>query len=151
MDKIFYMQKALEEAKAAALEDETPIGAIIVDAKSGEIIASAHNLTEHQAEATAHAEILAMQKAAQKLKQKRLWDMDLYVTIEPCTMCAAAISFMRINCVYFGAEDEKGGAIVNGVKFFEAKTCHHRPKFEGGILAQEAADLLKNFFKNKRK
>lgn len=150
MDKTFYMQQALAQAQQAAQEDEVPIGAVVVDPDSGEIIAKAHNLSEHSSDATAHAEIVAMKLACEKLRQNRLRGMDLYVTLEPCTMCAAAISFMRIAHLYFAAADKKGGAVINGVKFFEVPTCHHKPIFESGILEEEAALLLKNFFKHKR-
>ena len=150
IDKTFYMQQSLSQAQQAAQEDEVPIGAVVVDPDSGEIIAKAHNLSEHSSDATAHAEIVAMKLACEKLRQNRLRGMDLYVTLEPCTMCAAAISFMRIAHLYFAAADKKGGAVINGVKFFEAPTCHHKPIFESGILEEEAALLLKNFFKHKR-
>ncbi len=151
MDKNFYMQRALVQAQLAAQEDEVPIGAVVVDPESGEIIAEAHNLSEHSSDATAHAEIVAMKLACEKLKQNRLRGLDLYVSLEPCTMCAAAISFMRIAHLYFAASDEKGGAVLHGVKFFEASTCHHKPIIESGILQEEASLLLKAFFKNKRK
>ena len=146
-----YMQLALKEAQKAFEKDEVPVGAVVVDSQTGEVIAKAGNRSEHGENALSHAEVEAMKKACKKLKQNRLRDMDLYVTLEPCTMCAAAISFMRIRKVYFGACDEKGGAIVNGVKFFEAKTCHHCPGFEGGILEKECSEILKTFFRNKRK
>ena len=127
MKKEDYMRRALELAKQAAENDEVPIGAIVVDSLTGKIIAEAGNQSAHNGDATAHAEILAIQQACKKLNQPRLWDMDMYVTLEPCTMCAAAISFVRIKHLYFGATDKKGGAVVSGVKFFEAPTCHHRP------------------------
>lgn len=151
MDKNFYMQRALAQAQIAAQEDEVPIGAVVVDPESGEIIAEAHNLSEHSSDATAHAEIVAMKLACEKLKQNRLRGLDLYVTLEPCTMCAAAISFMRIAHLYFAASDEKGGAVLNGVKFFDASTCHHKPIIESGILQEESSLILKDFFKSKRK
>ena len=151
MNQEFYMHLALEQAQKAAQVDEVPIGAVVVDPASGEVIAQAHNLSEHALDATAHAEILAMKQACEKLKQNRLRGLDLYVTLEPCTMCAAAISFMRIEHLYFAAPDTKGGAVINGVKFFEASTCHHKPKVEYGLLQEEASTLLKDFFKNKRK
>lgn len=151
MDKNFYMQQALFQAKLAAQEDEVPIGAVVVDPQNGEIIAQAHNLSEHSLDATAHAEILAMKLACEKLKQNRLRGLDLYVTLEPCTMCAAAISFMRIAHLYFAASDEKGGAVINGVKFFESPTCHHKPIIESGIMQEEASLILKSFFKSKRR
>lgn len=151
MKKEDYMRRALELAKQAAENDEVPIGAIVVDSLTGKIIAKAGNQSAHNGDATAHAEILAIQQACKKLNQPRLWDMDMYVTLEPCTMCAAAISFVRIKHLYFGATDKKGGAVVSGVKFFEAPTCHHRPTVEYGILAEESTKLLQDFFQKKRK
>lgn len=151
MKKEDYMRRALELAKQAAENDEVPIGVIVVDSLTGKIIAEAGNQSAHNGDATAHAEILAIQQACKKLNQPRLWDMDMYVTLEPCTMCAAAISFVRIKHLYFGATDKKGGAVVSGVKFFEAPTCHHRPTVEYGILAEESTKLLQNFFQKKRK
>lgn len=151
MKKEDYMRRALELAKQAAENDEVPIGAIVVDSLTGKIIAEAGNQSAHNGDATAHAEILAIQQACKELKQPRLWDMDMYVTLEPCTMCAAAISFVRIKHLYFGATDKKGGAVVSGVKFFEAQTCHHRPTVEYGILAEESTKLLQDFFQKKRK
>ena len=150
MDKEQYMQKALQAARIAASEDEVPIGALIVNPQTGNIVAVAHNKSAHGGDATAHAEILAIQQACKALHTTRLWDMDMYVTLEPCTMCAAAISFARIKNLYFGASDEKGGAVVSGVKFYDAPTCHHKPHCEGGICAEECAALLKDFFKQKR-
>lgn len=151
MKKENYMRRALELAKQAAENDEVPIGAIVVDSLTGKIIAEAGNQSAHNGDATAHAEILAIQQACKELNQPRLWDMDMYVTLEPCTMCAAAISFVRIKHLYFGATDKKGGAVVSGVKFFEAPTCHHRPTVEYGILAEESTKLLQDFFQKKRK
>ena len=151
MEKEDYMRRALELAKQAAENDEVPIGAIVVDSLTGKIIAEAGNQSAHNGDATAHAEILAIQQACKELNQPRLWDMDMYVTLEPCTMCAAAISFVRIKHLYFGATDKKGGAVVSGVKFFEAPTCHHRPTVEYGILAEESTKLLQDFFQKKRK
>lgn len=151
MKKEDYMRRALELAKQAAENDEVPIGAIVVDSLTGKIIAEAGNQSAHNGDATAHAEILVIQQACKELNQPRLWDMDMYVTLEPCTMCAAAISFVRIKHLYFGATDKKGGAVVSGVKFFEAPTCHHRPTVEYGILAEESTKLLQDFFQKKRK
>lgn len=145
-----YMQIALKCAAKAAEKDEVPVGAIVVNHLSGEIIAKAHNKSAHGADLTAHAEILAIQKACKKLKTTRLWDMDMYVTLEPCTMCAAAISFARISNLYFGATDEKGGAVVSGVKFYDSPTCHHRPTVYSGILEQPCSEIMKAFFKAKR-
>lgn len=150
MQKEDYMRLALDLAKTAAENDEVPVGAVVVDAQTGEILATAYNQSAHNGDATSHAEILAIQSACKKLGQARLWNMDMYVTLEPCTMCAAAISFSRIANLYFGAADEKGGAVVNGVKFFESPTCHHRPNVESGILGAESTALLQNFFKKKR-
>ena len=145
-----YMKIALQQARKAFDNDEVPVGAVVIDPKDGTVIAKAGNCGEHGKEAFAHAEIEAMRKACRKLNTNRLYGMDLYVTLEPCTMCAAAISMMRIAKVYFGASDEKGGAIINGVRFFETKTCHHRPQVEGGILENECSKILKDFFKAKR-
>lgn len=145
-----FMSIALKEAKKASLHDEVPIGAVLVDPKSGRIVTKAHNKSEHTSDATAHAEVLVIRKACQKLKAKRLWGLDLYVTLEPCTMCAAAISFARIRRLVFGAEDIKGGAVINGVKFYEQKTCHHRPEITAGICREECGHILKDFFKQKR-
>lgn len=145
-----FMRQAISLAEKSAQQDEIPIGCLIVNPSDNSIIAATHNLSQHSEDATAHAEILAIRRACQKLKQNRLWDLDMYVTLEPCTMCAAAISFARIRNLYFGAFDPKGGAISNGVKFYEQTTCHHKPQVIGGILEDECSVLLKNFFKTKR-
>ena len=145
-----FMNLALKEAQKAFLQDEVPIGAVLVEPESGQIVAKAHNKSEHGSDATAHAETLIIRKACQKLKTKRLWGLDLYVTLEPCTMCAAAISFARIRRLVFGAKDLKGGAVINGVKFYEQKTCHHRPEIITGICQEECGQILKDFFKQKR-
>ncbi len=150
MTDIEYMKKALEQAQKAYSKDEVPIGACLVDPVSKKIISKAHNQTEYGQDITAHAEILVLRKACKKLKSKRLWGLDLYVTLEPCTMCAAAISFARIRRVIYGAADEKGGGIENGAKFYQIKTCHHKPEVTSGVLAQECSDLLKKFFREKR-
>ncbi len=150
MDKEQYMLKALELAKLAAAEDEVPVGALVVDASNGEIVAQAYNKSAHGTNATAHAEILAIEQACAKRQTTRLWGCDMYVTLEPCTMCAAAISFARIEHLYFGATDAKGGAVISGVQFYEAPTCHHKPVVEGGICANECGQILKDFFKAKR-
>lgn len=142
-----YMKMALKEAEKAFRADEVPVGAVIVDPVGGAVVAKAHNLGEHGKDAAAHAELEAMRRACRKLKQNRLWGLDLYVTLEPCTMCAAAASLMRIRKIRFGAEDVKGGAVANGVRFYQAPTCHHRPEVEGGLLADEASALLKAFFR----
>lgn len=144
------MERALALAAYAAEQDEVPIGAVVVNPENGEIVSEAYNLSEHVADASAHAEILAIRKACEKLKCNRLRGMDLYVTLEPCTMCAAAISFTRIQNLYFGAIDAKGGAVVSGVKFYDSPTCHHRPEVQGGIMERECGQILKDFFKAKR-
>lgn len=145
-----YMIKALEEAKQTAERGEVPVGAVLVDGISGEIIASAGNSTEAEHDATAHAEILVIQKGGKKTGSARLVDCDLYVTLEPCPMCATAISFARLRRVYFGAYDPKGGGVEHGPRIFTQPTCHHKPEVYGGIAEQECAALLKDFFKDKR-
>lgn len=142
------MERALTEARRAAERSEVPVGAVI--AKSGAIIASAGNRTLELGDPTAHAELLVIREAAAKLGSERLGECDLHVTLEPCTMCAAAISFARIRWLYFGASDPKGGAVESGVRFFEADTCHHRPEVYGGIAETEASTLLKVFFTKRR-
>jgi tRNA(Arg) A34 adenosine deaminase TadA len=145
-----YMLLALEEAEAAERRDEVPVGAVLVDAASGDILARDGNRTRGNADPTAHAEILVIRAVAAARGVPRLPDCDLYVTLEPCALCAAAISFARLRRVVFGAHDEKMGAVVNGPKFFEQKTCHHRPEVEGGVLVNRSADLLRGFFKARR-
>jgi len=142
------MDIAIAEARAAAAADEVPVGCAIV--RGGEVLARAGNRTLRDRDPTAHAEMLAIRQAAARLGSERLVDCDLYVTLEPCAMCAAAISFARIRRLYFGAADPKGGAVEHGVKFFSAATCHHRPEVYGGIGEQEAAGLLLDFFAARR-
>jgi tRNA(Arg) A34 adenosine deaminase TadA len=142
------MDVALEEAASAASRGEIPVGAVIV--RGSKVIARQGNRNREFADVTAHAEILAIRAAAEKLGNERLSDCDLYVTLEPCTMCSAAISFARIRRLYFGAEDEKGGAVVNGVRFFEQRTCHHRPEVYSGIGETTSTNLLKTFFSERR-
>ena len=144
-----FMQFALDEAERAAELGETPVGAVLVSPK-GEIIAKAHNLVITNKDPTGHAEILAIKEACRTLGSERLPDHDLYVTLEPCTMCAAAISFARIRRLYFAAHDEKGGAVENGVRFFSSPTCHHKPEVYGGIDETRAANLLRKFFQERR-
>lgn len=141
-------ETAFAEARAAAARGEAPIGACVI--RDGEILASAGNRTIADHDPTAHAEVLAIRAAAQRLGDERLVGCDLYVTLEPCAMCAGAISFARIRRLYYAAEDEKGGAIENGPRFFAQKTCHHRPDVYGGIRASEAAHILRDFFKARR-
>jgi tRNA(adenine34) deaminase len=142
------MELALAEARAAAAAGEVPVGCVIV--RDGEVIARARNRTLADRDPTAHAEMLALRAAAVALGSERLLDCDVYVTLEPCTMCAGALSFARIRRLYYGAADPKGGAVDNGVRFFSAATCHHRPDVYGGIGEQEAAALLRGFFAVRR-
>ena len=142
------MEFALEEARAAQTRGEVPVGCVIV--RAGEVIARAGNRTIADKDPTAHAELLAIRQAAAALGSERLADCDLYVTLEPCTMCAAAMAFARIRRLYFGAADPKGGAVEHGVRFFSAATCHHRPEVYGGINESECAALLKEFFQARR-
>jgi tRNA(adenine34) deaminase len=142
------MAAAIEQAKDAAAAGEVPVGCVIV--RAGAIIARARNRTLADHDPTAHAEMLAIRAAAEALGSERLIDCDLYVTLEPCTMCAAAISFARIRRLYYGAADPKGGAVEHGVRFFAAPTCHHRPEVYGGIAEAEASELLKKFFRARR-
>jgi tRNA(Arg) A34 adenosine deaminase TadA len=144
------MALALEEARAAAALGEVPVGAVVVEAASGAVLARAGNRTESERDPTAHAEILALRRAAAALGAPRLADCDLYVTLEPCAMCAAAISFARIRRLYFGAADPKMGAVENGPRFFAQPTCHHAPEVYGGIAEREAAALMRDFFKARR-
>ena len=143
-----FMQFALEEASAAVARGEVPVGCVIV--RGGAVIARAGNRTLADKDPTAHAELLAIRRAAVALGTERLTDCDLYVTLEPCAMCAAAMAFARIKRLYFGASDPKGGAVENGVRFFAQPTCHHRPEVYGGINESESAALLKEFFQARR-
>ena len=143
-----FMEQALAEARAAAAAGEVPIGCVIV--REGAAIARTRNATIAARDPTAHAEMLAIRAAAAALASERLVDCDLYVTLEPCPMCAAAISFARIRRLYYGAADPKGGAVENGVKLFSSPTCHHRPAVYAGIAGREAAALLQDFFRARR-
>ena len=142
------MALALKEAQAAASRGEVPVGAVIVSGDT--VVASAGNRTRELADPTAHAEMLAIRAACQKVSSERLTGHDLYVTLEPCAMCAGAISFARLRRLYFGAADEKGGAVVNGVRFFASPTCHHTPDIYPGMAEADAALLLKEFFRERR-
>jgi tRNA(adenine34) deaminase len=142
------MDDALAEARAAREAGEVPVGCVIV--RDGSVLARAGNRTLRDRDPTAHAEMLAIRQAAAALGSERLADCDLYVTLEPCAMCAAAMSFARIRRLYYGAADPKGGAVENGVRFFSAPTCHHRPEIYGGMAESEAAALLKDFFRARR-
>jgi tRNA(adenine34) deaminase len=142
------MSCAFEEAEAAFARAEVPIGAAI--ARNGQIIARAGNRTVEARDPTAHGEILAIRQACHALGSERLTDCDLYVTLEPCAMCAAAISFARIRRLYFAAPDPKGGAVEHGPRFFAQSTCHHAPEVYGGLRESEAAKILRRFFQEKR-
>ena len=144
------MRIALAEAQAAAERGEAPIGAVVVDPATGEIVARAGNSPIDLSDPTAHAEILALRAAAAKLGNYRLTGLTLVVTLEPCAMCAGAISHARIGRLVFGAADKKGGAVISGPRFFEQPTCHWRPEVEGGVLGEESATILKEFFRARR-
>ena len=141
------MDLALKAAESAAISGEVPIGCVVV--RDNAVIATA-NRTLTDRDPTAHAEILALRQAAQVIGSERLVDCDLYVTLEPCTMCAGAISFARIRRLYYGAADPKGGAVESGVRFFAAPTCHHAPEVYSAVGEQQAAEMLKAFFKARR-
>ena len=143
------MELALEQAGRAEARGEVPVGAVLVDA-SGAVLAAAGNEVEARHDPTAHAELLVIRAAAAQRQAPRLEDCDLYVTLEPCAMCAAAISFARIRRLYYGAYDPKGGAVEHGPRFFTQPTCHHAPEIYGGIDEQRAAALLKDFFAARR-
>ncbi len=143
-----FMEAAFEEAEAAARRGEVPIGAALV--RDGVVIASAGNRTRELNDPTAHAEMLVIREACSLTQSERLPQADLYVTLEPCPMCAAAISFARIRRLYFGAADEKGGAVVSGGRYFNQPTCHHAPEIYPGIAEVRAADLLRSFFRERR-
>jgi tRNA(adenine34) deaminase len=143
-----FMDLALAQARAAAAAGEVPVGCVIV--RNGEVVARTGNRTLTDRDPTAHAEMLAIRQAAATIGSERLADCDLYVTLEPCTMCAGALAFARIRRLYYGAADPKGGAVESGVRFFSAPTCHHRPEIYGGIGEQDAAALLRDFFAERR-
>ncbi len=143
------MAAALAEAEAAAARGEVPVGAVIVNA-DGEIIAREGNRTRELNDPSAHAEMLVIRAACEAAKSERLPVCDLYVTLEPCAMCVAAISFARIHRLYFGASDPKGGAVEHGSRFFAQSTCHHAPEVYGGIDETRAGAILKSFFKERR-
>ena len=144
------MRIALACAQDAADRGEAPIGAVVVDPESGEVIATAGNSPISHSDPTAHAEVLALREAASKLGNYRLTGLTLVVTLEPCAMCAGAISHARIGRLVFGAADEKGGAVIHGPKFFDQPTCHWRPEVVAGVLAEESAQLLRGFFRARR-
>ena len=144
------MQLAFEEARLAAASAEVPVGAVIIDAKQGGIIARTHNLVQTNSDPSAHAEILALREAAQERGSPRLVNCDLIVTLEPCAMCAQAIALARIRRLVFGAYDPKGGGVEHGVRVFEHPNCNHRPEVIGGVCETAATELLKTFFENRR-
>jgi tRNA(adenine34) deaminase len=143
-----FMEIAFAEAELAVAAGEVPIGAVVV--RDGEVVARAYNRTLTDKDPTAHAEMLVLRAAAAALGNERLADSDLYVTLEPCTMCAAAISLARIRRLYYGAADPKGGAVDSGVRFYTSPTCHRRPEIYSGIGEERAAAMLKTFFASRR-
>lgn len=145
-----HMQMALIEARAAGERGEVPVGAVLVDGQTGDILAQSGNRTEELSDPTAHAEVLVIREAAKKRNNPRLEGCDLYVTLEPCPLCATAISFARLRRLHFGAYDPKSGGVDHGPRIFDQSTCHHRPDVAGGHREQEAGDLLKQFFAAKR-
>jgi len=143
-----FMDMALEEARAAGARGEVPVGCVLV--REGAVLARAGNRTLAERDPTAHAEMVAIRAAAAALGSERLDGCDLYVTLEPCAMCAGAVAFARIRRLYYGAADSRGGAVDNGVKFFASPSCHHRPEVYGGLAEAEAGALLKEFFRERR-
>lgn len=150
-DHAAFMQLALEEARAAAARGEVPIGAVVVERATGAVISRAGNRTEAEHDPTAHAELLAIRAACRLRRSPRIPDCDLYVTLEPCTMCAGAIAGARIGHVFYGATDPKGGGVEHGARFFTQPTCHHRPQVSGGIFGEESGEMLRSFFRARRK
>ena len=148
MEKPSFMDLAIEEARAAQAAGEVPVGCVLV--RDGTVVARGGNRTLRDKDPTAHAEMVALRAAAAAIGSERLTDCDLYVTLEPCAMCAGALSFARVRRLYYGAIDPKGGAVESGVRFFASPTCHHRPEVYGGIGDAEASALLKEFFKERR-
>ena len=144
-----FMARALGQARAAAQRNEVPVGAVLVGPE-GDVIAENGNRVLELKDPTAHAEMLVIRAACERLQSERLAGADLYVTLEPCTMCAAAISFTRLRRLYFGASDPKAGAVENGVHFFAQPTCHHAPEVYGGVDEVRSAELLRDFFKARR-
>lgn len=144
------MKLAIAEAEAAASRGEVPVGAVVVEAATGKVLAAAGNRVEELNDPSAHAELLAIRAAGQLLGEPRLPDCDLYVTLEPCPMCATVISFARIRRLFFGAYDPKGGGVDHGPRIYEQSTCHHRPEIVGGLSESECADMLKSFFRERR-
>src|SRR5690348_10623481 len=148
--RLTYMQQALAEAEKAAAAGEVPVGAVLVDGENGAVLAAAHNRVDTDHDPTAHAEMLVIRAAARDRGEKRLAACDLYVTLEPCPMCAQAISFARLRRVYYGAADPKGGGVEHGPRIFSQPTCHHRPEVYGGFEEVRAGELLRDFFRARR-
>lgn len=149
MFAVTYMELALEEAEASARRGEVPVGAVLVD-DLGQVLAKSGNYMQERKDPTAHAEICAIREACMLAQTPRLYNVDLYVTLEPCAMCAAAISFARIRRLYFGAYDQKGGGVEHGVRFFSQPTCHHAPEVYGGFDETRSVELLREFFRARR-
>ena len=150
MPHLSFMELALEEARDAAERGEVPVGAVLIDGASGEVVASAGNAMEESHDPTAHAEILVIRRATSGRGESHLEGCDLYVTLEPCAMCAQAVSLARLRRLYFGAYDPKSGGVDHGAKVFDHPTCHHRPGVVGGLAEAECAKLLKAFFQVRR-
>ncbi len=150
MDALSPMEQALAEAELAAAAGEVPVGAVLLDGATGKVLARGHNRVERDHDPTAHAEMLVIREAAQRLGQQRLTGADLYVTLEPCPMCATAIAFARLRRLYFGAYDPKGGGVDHGPQIFQQPTCHHRLEVIGGLQERAAAKLLQDFFRARR-
>lgn len=148
--ELTYMQRALAEAEKAAAAGEVPVGAVLVDGDTGAVLAAAHNRVDTDHDPTAHAELLVIRQVARERGEKRLERCDLYVTLEPCPMCAQAISFARLRRLYYGAADPKGGGVEHGPRIFSQPTCHHRPEVYGGFEEVRAGELLRDFFRQRR-
>ncbi len=145
-----FMAQAIAEAERAAARGEVPVGAVLVEAVSGKVLAASGNRTVELNDPTAHAEMLVLRAAAQAKGRARLDDCDLYVSLEPCAMCAAAMSLAHVRRLYFGAYDPKGGAVEHGPRWFQQPTCLHRPEIYGGIAESRAGELLRRFFRERR-
>ena len=145
-----FMERALADARRAASRGEVPVGCLIVDGNTGEVLARTANRTEELGDPTAHAEMLALSEATGSAGAKRLTECDLYVTLEPCPMCAQAISFARIRRLYFGAYDPKGGGVEHGPRIFSQPSAHHTPQIYGGLAESDCAELLTEFFEKRR-
>ena len=145
-----FMGLAIELARAAYDNDEVPVGAVIVQTRNDEVISAFSNQMRQQRSSIAHAEMLAIQKANKIINNERLIGCEMFVSLEPCPMCAHAISISRLDTLYFAAEDPKGGGVINGPKIFESSSCHHKPEVKYGLMADESSKLLRSFFKSKR-